>query len=199
MVDYVKAGRDGRRVAILGVMGVALSTMTACGSPPPVPHTTTSTTTRGVPNVTDSATRPLSATDAATRGAIGAYLGMWQDFARAGTTSDWQSPALPQYATGIALSDMSRGLYADKDNGLVTRGTATHNPKVSSMTPASDPTTVVVSDCSDSRNYLKYYASSGKPANDGPGGRQLINATVQKQPDGSWKVTDFGVQAVGTC
>jgi hypothetical protein len=124
---------------------------------------------------------------------------MWQDFAKAGTTSDWQSPALAQHATGIALSNMSRGLYADHYNGLVTQGTATHDPQTSSMVPPSDPNTVVVTDCSDSTHYLKYYGSSGKPANDGPGGRQLINATVQKQSDGTWKVSDFGVQAVGTC
>jgi hypothetical protein len=124
---------------------------------------------------------------------------MWQDFAKAGTTSDWQSPALAQHATGIALSNMSRGLYADHYNGLVTKGTATHDPRASSMAPLADPSTVVVTDCSDSTHYLKYYGISGKPANDGPGGRQLINATVQKQSDGTWKVSDFGVQTVGTC
>lgn len=186
-------------MAMLGVLSIAISTMTACSSPPLTPHTSTATTTKSAPNAPGSATRPVSAADADAQAAIGAYLGMWQDFAQAGTTSDWQSPALPQYATGVALSDMSRGLYADKYNGLVTRGTATHNPQVTSMNPASDPTRVMVSDCSDSTHYLKYYSSSGKPANDGPGGRQLINATVQKQSDGSWKVTDFGVQAVGTC
>jgi hypothetical protein len=124
---------------------------------------------------------------------------MWRDFAAAGTTSNWQSPTLAQHATGLALSTMSRGLYADHYNGLVTKGTATHDPQVSSTGPAADPTTVVVTDCSDSAHYLKYAASSGKPANDGPGGRQQINATVEVQADGSWKVSDFGVQAVGTC
>jgi hypothetical protein len=124
---------------------------------------------------------------------------MWQDFAKAGTTSDWQSPALAQHATGIALSNMSRGLYADHYNGLITKGTATHDTRVSSVDPASDPTKVVVADCSDSTHALKYHASNGQPANDSPGGRRLINAIVQKQSDGGWKVSDFGVQAVGTC
>ena len=32
-----------------------------------------------------------------------------------------------------------------------------------------------------------------------PGGRQLINAIVEKQADGSWKVSDFGVHDTGTC
>jgi hypothetical protein len=123
---------------------------------------------------------------------------MWQDFATAGTTSDWQSAALAQYATGSALSNMSRGLYADHYNGLVTKGTATHNARATSATPAADPTKVIVTDCSDSTTYEKFY-TNGKPANDGAGGRQLINAIVQMQPGGDWKVTDFGVQVVGTC
>ncbi len=46
---------------------------------------------------------------------------------------------------------------------------------------------------------VKYRADNGQPANDGPGGRRQINAIVKKAVDGSWKVTDFGVQAVGTC
>ena len=70
---------------------------------------------------------------------------------------------------------------------------------MSSVDPPSNPTTVIVRDCSDSTNALKYRADNGQPANDGPGGRRLINATVEKQSDGSWKVSDFGVQPVGSC
>jgi hypothetical protein len=142
---------------------------------------------------------PSSIATLAGQGAVAAYLGMWREFTTAGTTSDWRSPALGHYATGIALSNLSRGLYADHYNGLVTRGTATHHPHLSSMSPPADPTAVTVTDCSDSTHYLKYHAAIGTPANDGRGGRQLINAAVARQADGGWKVSDFGVQAVGTC
>lgn len=53
-----------------------------------------------------------------------AYRGMWQDFAAAGATSDWQSPRLGRSATAVALTNLSRGLYADRYNRLVTRGSA---------------------------------------------------------------------------
>lgn len=183
-------------VAAVGVV-VSLLVLAACGT------TTTATgasTSRRTPPSTASPT-PSTASPAglAEQRAVAAYLGMWKDFAQAGTTSDWRSPALAQYATGIALSKMSRGLYADHYNGLVTRGRATHDPQVTSADPSADPTKVIVSDCSDSTNYVKYNAKTGRPANDGPGGRQQIAAIVQRQTDGSWKVSDFGVHGVGTC
>lgn len=187
----------GQRLTVAVVGAVSLLVLAACGTTTSATGTSTSRTTPP-PTMTPA---PSSASPAglAEQRAIAAYLGMWQDFAQAGTTSDWQSPTLAQYATGIALSNMSRGLYADHYNGLVTRGTATHDPRVTSTDPSADPTKVTVTDCSDSTHALKYNATTGQPANDSPGGRRQINAIVQKQPDGSWKVSDFGVQAVGTC
>lgn len=124
---------------------------------------------------------------------------MWRDFADAAVTSDWRSPALARNATGAALSTLSRGLYADHYNGLVSRGRPVSNPQVSSVDPVVSPTTVVIADCGDSTTWKKYRADNGQPADDGPGGRRQINAIVKKAVDGSWKVTDFGIQAVGTC
>jgi hypothetical protein len=146
-----------------------------------------------------SPTTLQSPADKAKLHALAAYRGMWDDFVAAAATSDWQSPKLGQYATGLALSTLTRGLYADHYNGLVSKGSPTHNVQVSSVDPQANPAKVIVRDCSDSTDALKYHADNGQPANDGAGGRRLIKATVEKQPDGSWKVSDFGVQGVGTC
>ncbi|MFI6098179.1 hypothetical protein ACIA8G_21675 [Lentzea sp. NPDC051213] len=124
---------------------------------------------------------------------------MWKSFVAAAATSDWQAAQLGQYATGTALTNLTRGLYADHYNGLVTKGEPTHDAKVDSVDPPVNPTKVIVTDCSDSTNALKYRADNGQLADDKPGGRHLINAIVDKQPDGSWKVSDFGVHEVGTC
>ncbi|MGB6163297.1 MAG: hypothetical protein WCF33_12440 [Pseudonocardiaceae bacterium] len=189
----------GHYAAWAAVVTMAALTATACGSgkaagsaPAMSQFATPGATLPALPS-------PTSPADLAGHQAIAAYLGMWRDFADAGTTSDWRSLKLAQNATGDALSTLSRGLYADHYNGLVTKGTPTHNAQVSSVDPASEPTKVIVSDCSDSTNALKYRADNGQPANDGPGGRRQINAIVRKAVDGSWKVTDFGVQTVGTC
>jgi hypothetical protein len=164
---------------------------TAPPNNPPVDATATSESTE--------ATSTVAPVDKAKQDATAAYQAMWQDFVTAGRTSNWQSPELARHATGIALQKMSRGLYADHQNGAVTRGEPVLNPSVSSAEPATNPTKIVITDCGDSTNFLKYDAKTGQPVDDEPGGRQLINATVELQSDGSWKVSDFGVREVGSC
>lgn len=197
VADDVTIG-EGRWAAVVLAAAVVVVAVAACGSGP---ASSPSTGTTQPPAPTTAAMSPSAASpgDAAKQQALTAYLGMWDDFVAAAATSDWQSPKLGRYATGLALSTLSRGLYADHYNGIVSKGVPTHDAKVSFVDPPSNPAKVVVSDCSDSTNALKYRADNGQHANDGPGGRRLINATVQKQSDGSWKVSDFGVQGVGTC
>ncbi|WP_232376324.1 hypothetical protein [Amycolatopsis aidingensis] len=117
--------------------------------------------------------------------------------AKAGETSDWQSPELAKYATGDALGVINRSLYTDHLNGVVSKGAPTHNPQVSEMNPTDNPTTVMISDCSDSSNWLKY--KDGQLLDDTPGGRRSITAEVKKQQDGTWRVTRFAVEGVGSC
>ncbi|WP_410645341.1 hypothetical protein [Amycolatopsis sp. lyj-346] len=137
--------------------------------------------------------------DIARQRATAAYLGMWQDMADAAVTSDWQSPKLAQNATADALSRISRGLYADHFNGLVTKGHPINHPTVESVEPAMAPTVVNLTDCGDDSQWLKYRADTGQLADDGPAGRRRIKAMVKKAVDGSWKVVDFAIQDVGTC
>jgi hypothetical protein len=131
--------------------------------------------------------------------AVDAYLGMWDTMAGAARTSDWRSPALSNFATGEALGTISRGLYSDHQNGLVTKGTPKNDPQVAAMTPDDAPSRITISDCGDSTNWLKYDADTGARANDGPGGRRSITAVVNRRDDGRWLVSDFAVWAVGTC
>lgn len=131
--------------------------------------------------------------------AIEVYVGMWQTMAVAARTSDWQSERLSRFATGYALTTISRSLYADHQNGLITLGAPKNSPAVASWEPAEEPTTVMITDCGDSTNWLKYHADTRQPANDGPGGRRAISAVVTRQSDGRWLVSDFAVREVGTC
>ncbi len=181
----------------LFVISTVALALTSCSSGTPS-GSAPSTSTLTAPSSSATPTTPASPVDQAKQAALAAYRGMWQDFVVAGHTSDWQSPALGQYATGIALTNLSRGLYADHYNGLVTKGAPVLSPSVSAVDPANDPTKITITDCGDSTNWLKYRADNGQ-LDDTPGGRRLINAIVEKQSDGSWKVTDFGVHDVGTC
>ncbi|WP_086820247.1 hypothetical protein [Allokutzneria sp. NRRL B-24872] len=177
-------------------MAVALLALAACNSGTPSPSAPSRAPT--APPQSAAPTTRSSPEDAAKAASVAAYLGMWRDFVAAAATADWQSPTLGRHATGTALSTLSRGLYADHYNGLISKGAPTHNAEVSSVDTQSNPTTVIVRDCSDSTNTTKL-RSDGQPAGDSPGGHHLINATVQQQPDGAWRVTDFGVQEVGSC
>jgi hypothetical protein len=123
---------------------------------------------------------------------------MWQAMAKAGETADWQSPEVAKYATGDALGVINRSLYTDHLNGVVSKGAPVTSPKVTEEKPPSKPTTIMISDCGDSTNWLKY-KKDGSPFTDSPGGHRAITAEVKKQADGSWKVTRFAVEGVGTC
>lgn len=169
--------------------------MLAACSAEPTPNPASTTTTAAT---SATPTPPASPVDKATQDALTAYRGMWRDFVVAGATSDWQSTKLGQNATGVALTNLTRGLHTDNTNGLVTKGEPKLNPSVSSVEPQDNPKKIIVTDCGDSTNWLKYRADNGQLA-DTPGGRRLINAIVDKQADESWKVSDFGVHDLGTC
>lgn len=124
---------------------------------------------------------------------------MWEDYAVAAETSDWRAARLADNATGEALSVMSQGLYASHYNGEVSKGRPVLNPEVTEVDPPDEPTTVVISDCGDSSNWLKYDAETDNLVDDEPEGRRAITAWVEEQPDGTWKVSSFAVQAVGSC
>ncbi|WP_328869646.1 hypothetical protein OHT76_05735 [Streptomyces sp. NBC_00287] len=136
---------------------------------------------------------------AAKEQAKAAYVAMWQDMAQAGRTSDWRSPKLATHATGDALSVMSRVLYADHRNGLVSKGGPKNHPEVTLASPSARPSTVMISDCGDSTDWLQYRKDTGELADDEPGGRRAITAEVKRMEDGTWKVTRFAVERLGSC
>ncbi|WP_263247246.1 hypothetical protein [Saccharopolyspora rosea] len=177
--------------AVIGVVLLAAG----CQSPGPTPTS---------PQQTDHETPPGAApapspADVAKSQAIEAYRNMWAAMARAGETSDWRSLELARYATDNALTTITRSLYTDHFNHVVTRGWPRNAPTVTSAEPASDPSTVMLSDCGDSTRWLKYQEGTSTLVDDKPGGRQSIVAEVKRQADGAWRVTQFAVQGVGSC
>lgn len=121
------------------------------------------------------------------------------DMVRAARTSEWRAPYLPDHATGQALQTVTGSLYADHRNGVVTRGKPALDPTATSAQPPDEPTTVMIKDCGDSTNWLKYKKGTNQLADDEPGGRQSIKAEVKLQDDDVWRVTRFGVWKVGSC
>ncbi len=183
--------------AVPGAVIVSLvGALTACGSQGAPSGSPGSQTPAAAP---PSSSAPPSPADAAKEQAKAAYTGMWQAMAKAGETSDWQSPQLAQYATGNALTTITRSLYADHFNHVVSRGKPVNNPTVSTVDPPTDPTMVRLNDCGDSTNWLQYKEGTNQPVDNSPGGRRSIVAEVKKQADGSWKVDQFAVEGLGSC
>lgn len=188
------AGRPQSRRGCLLVGALVVGVLaTGCGDSGSSAKTDPSTTsTRATTAVSEDA----AAT--ARKEAVAAYNAMWADMASAARTADYQSPRLSRHADGDALSQLSRGLYANKQHGIVAKGDPVTNPTVTSVTPSMTPTGVAISDCFDDSRWLNYDASTNELQNDIPGGKHATTATVSNV-DGTWKVTALAVGTVGTC
>lgn len=140
---------------------------------------------------------PPSTTATGAEAALEAYRAMWQDMVVAARTSDYQSPLLARHATGSALRQLADSLYADRQQGVVTRGQPVLRPRIGESDPNVQPPRAVIEDCADSRNWLQY-KESGERADDEPGGNRHISADVRLL-NGSWMVFDFRVREIGSC
>ena len=96
---------------------------------------------------------------------------------------------------------MPEGRWTDLPEvpGERSRGPFLGEGPITEISPTNAPAKVGIRDCFDDGATHLVRASPGSPYNDTPGGRRLCLATVERQADGSWKVTGFGLQGVGTC
>jgi hypothetical protein len=122
---------------------------------------------------------------------------MWADLVSAARTSDFQSTALSQHATGQALTLFVQGLARDQLHGIVTRGEPEFHPVVTSLSPDRDPTAATVADCFDDTHWVEYKTSGGLAKN-APGGRRSTTAQLVKA-SGTWKVDRLTIMKTGTC
>jgi hypothetical protein len=177
---------------------VALVLVLAGCTPRPAPSPSAATP----PVSLRSPSPPPSPTDprvGAVQTAVAAYRGMWQAYETVAQNPDPTQPELTRYAASTALQTITTGLKSLKDQGLKGTGSVVHSPQVTQISPVDAPTEIAISDCMDTSASRIVRAGPGPAYSDSTGGRRLCFATVQRQNDGSWKVTSFGVRAVGTC
>jgi hypothetical protein len=128
---------------------------------------------------------------------LAAYTGMWQAFAAAARTADYQPGPLEQYAEGDALTLLTHGLYVNHQHGVVIHGAPVLDPEVTSLTPPANPGKARVTDCADDTRWREY-STSGRPVPGVPTGHRHIYAWLQLF-GGTWKVTWVVVEKAGTC
>jgi hypothetical protein len=163
-------------VGVVAALGLTACSATATSG---APGTTVASGTTGTPSPADAA--------------LAAYRGMWADLVSAARTSDYQSRALSQHATGTVLTLFVQGLARDQLHGIVTRGQPVLHPTVTS----SSTDRATVTDCFDDTHWLEYKTSGGLAKNT-PGGRRTTTATLIRM-SGVWKVDQLSVGKVGTC
>jgi hypothetical protein len=150
------------------------------------------------PSASPSTSSKPAQNEQARQDALAAYTGMWTTMGNDSHTANYTDNALSWYATDSALSKVVGGLYNDHLSGTIARGMPTMHPVVTSLVPASDPTSATIKDCGDDSAWIQVVAATGAPKDKTPGGRRLIQAKVVKA-DNLWRVADFVVNHVGTC
>jgi hypothetical protein len=128
---------------------------------------------------------------------LAAYTGMWHAFADSAHTADYQPGPLQPYTAGDALSALTHGLYENHRHGVVIRGALVLDPRVTSMTPARNPSRARVTDCADDAHWLEY-STSGRRVSGSPAGKHRIYAWLRLFGT-AWKVTEVVVEKAGTC
>jgi hypothetical protein len=179
-------------------MLVVVTLLAGCAPKRSSPEPTTAPTV-SLPGSASPSAAPTNPDVAAVQAAVGAYRGMWDAYMRVLTNPDPASPELRRFATGAALQTLVDGVGKVKEQGLKGEGFFALAPRVTEIAPASGPTKVGVRDCVNTTDSRIVRASPGPAYSDSPGGRRLCVASVEHQGDGSWKVSSFGLQAVGTC
>lgn len=181
-------------VGVVVLIAVTVMSAAGCGGSGATAATSTSARTIAV-----SASASTSSPESAAKvGAVVAYLAMWSDDVDASATNDYQSPLLADHATGNALAILVRGIYGDKLNGVVTKGTPTNTIVSETAYLSSKPPQVKLVACGDDSTWLTYSVSTGKVDELTPAGRHHIEALVVDQ-DGAWKVAQLAVRQAGTC
>lgn len=150
------------------------------------------------PSGSAAASSALSAQAAgAAQDALAAYRAAYADWVSVSATSDYQSALLANHMSGSALSYVTRTIYINKTKGAITKGAPVLNPSVIQAVPATNPTQVVISDCTSDKDWL-LYTTDGHLFNATPGGNRKSQA-LAIETNGVWKIDQLIVQPEGTC
>lgn len=170
---------------LAGGLGITAAACSSNTSTPPRP-------TRSAPAKASASASPGA--PPATAQAITAYNAMWNTVAKASDSDDFQALSHAGHLAGQALHTITQNIALEAYLGVVSRGAPVVHPLVTSATATS----VQLSDCMDDRAWLQYYAATGKPVDDSPGGLRATSATVTDQ-GGAWNVTEINTGRDGSC
>ncbi len=206
------SGSDQRRVEtafaslaclLLASCGHSRTTAAVVTPPPALP---------AVPSSPPAATPP-SAAASAIAAAVAAYRSYWDDAvyanARAGYWNDTTRASLgtsgslytlfAQHAVGSAFEQQRVSVYKADKLGHFSVGAPALHPIVLAASSSAAPMRIQLQDCLDDTHWLVHLRRTGALADNKPGGRHPLVATLTRTAEG-WKVTDLvNRPGQGTC
>lgn len=198
----------GGRATVGIAVGAALLTAAGCASSASKPSTaspgsTSASASTATPGSTQSSAPASASVDQnspAAQAGIATYRAMWADVVRVQATMNDQDASLGDHLTGGALTYFHSATHINRLNGYVSaKGEPTLlHPTAKKIVGSGDAAKVLVEDCVDQSSY-KLYTSDGTPVSPTSSGRQDAQALVERQSDGSLKVTTFVLNAPGSC
>lgn len=156
---------------------------------------------------------PPSAAASAIAAAVAAYRSYWDDAvyanARAGYWNDTTRASLgtggslftlfAQHAVGSAFEQQRVSVYNADKVGHFSVGAPALHPIVSAAGSSAAPIRLQLQDCLDDTHWLVHLRRTGALADNKPGGRHPLIATLTRTAQG-WKVTDLvNRPGQGTC
>jgi hypothetical protein len=174
----------------LAVAAMSLAfVLSACGRA----HISASPIKRAKSGTTTSVSAPATTLDPNAEVVLQAYRAGWAAYDRALATANAYEPTLPATMVDPLLQKVRANLLADRNSGIVGRGSVVLHPKVSSLTAG----TASVVDCTFSSSEL-VYAVTGKPVPPlTPPQHDGVQATLVLT-GGAWKVSQQSVSE-GKC
>jgi hypothetical protein len=164
------------------------------GSPEPgVASSTASVPTARVASTGPSPSPGLDPEQAA----LAAYRNMIADWVAAAARSDYGSTRLSEHASGAALALITRVVFDNFRNKVVSKGEPVISPSFVEANSETSPTRIKIVDCLDGTHWLNYKAN-GQLQDNIPGGRSHTEALVVLV-NGVWKVDQLAIQKTGTC
>lgn len=185
--------RPPQAVALALGGAVLLSGLTSCSASQHQMPAAHAASTRASAAPSNSSTLDPSA-----QAALASYEAGWKATDDASRTGRYQLSALTMFFSGDVLQVITQNLDTYEENGIVSKGAIALHPYVAVEDLRSNPPTVTIADCIDDRHDLLYYAATGKPIDDVPGGFRA-ETTVMSDLDGMWKATNQAMDGEGTC
>jgi hypothetical protein len=133
--------------------------------------------------------------------ALAAYRGYLDTSQALDATGDWESPELARYVGEPLLSTVRFYARRHAEHGAMYQGTIGSHPMVREVRLDTRPPTVTLEDCLDYSTYTLVYRSNRSPVpipSKQPD-RLLGTATVTRQGDGRWLVTEAATNPNRTC